>query len=439
MTMFFANLALFCGLPMELLTASVLFALPLQHRSRFALRTILYFCVIVVFGCVQILFISLLGKDSNSLLFTLVFSASSFAFCGVYFRLSCTLSITEIIYSTTAAYLTQHMTYCVHAILEPGLNITVDSYYTPCYFAVHIIVYGAVYFAIAKPLAKHRHYDVDIKLSLSALLGTLVIALVLSSLVQQNIEVDNPLYRLCLCYDIFCCLFALISQCSQQKQLALRHELDTQHELWLTHKRQYEKAAESVEIINHKYHDLKHQVAAINLMLSKRQDGKEIPKIEIPSAYDAMIHSGNQILDTILTEKSLICDSKGYIFTCAADGECLSFVDTVDLYTMLGNALDNAIEGVSELKDDTQKMISVNIYPKSGLAVIEIENYYAGSIELQRDGFPVTRKDDKHYHGFGLRSIRRTAEKYSGTVTIRTNDSIFRLTITMPECEVLGY
>ena len=56
------------------------------------------------------------------------------------------------------------------------------------------------------------------------------------------------------------------------------------------------------------------------------------------------MRTGNEILDTILTEKSLICENSGIHINCVADGSLLAFMNPVDLYTLFGNALDNAIE-----------------------------------------------------------------------------------------------
>ncbi len=47
-----------------------------------------------------------------------------------------------------------------------------------------------------------------------------------------------------------------------------------------------------------------------------------------------------------------------------ADGSAVSFIDPIDLYTMLGNALDNAIESAAKISDPQKRLISVNIWKK---------------------------------------------------------------------------
>ena len=66
-------------------------------------------------------------------------------------------------------------------------------------------------------------------------------------------------------------------------------------------------------------------------------------------SYEAQNKTGNEVLDTILTSKSLYCQQHGITLTCVADGAALDFMDTMDLCSLFGNALDNAIEGTAKV------------------------------------------------------------------------------------------
>lgn len=137
------------------------------------------------------------------------------------------------------------------------------------------------------------------------------------------------------------------------------------------------------------------------------------------------------MLDTVLTEKSLTCEQKEIMWTCMADGSQLDFLDPVDLYAIFGNALDNAIEGVQELQEPEKRVISVTVFNRGNLAILQIENYYGHKLQFQ-DGLPKSRKGDGACHGFGIKSIRRTVEKYNGSVSIHAEDSIFVLSVVFP-------
>ncbi len=60
--------------------------------------------------------------------------------------------------------------------------------------------------------------------------------------------------------------------------------------------------------------------------------------------YDSIVKTGNEILDTLLSEKSLICEARDITIHCVIDGKKLFFMDSIDIYALFGNAIDNAIE-----------------------------------------------------------------------------------------------
>ena len=76
-------------------------------------------------------------------------------------------------------------------------------------------------------------------------------------------------------------------------------------------------------------------------------------------------------------------------------------------------------------------MIAVTVFNRGELSILQIENYYEGLLDFQ-NGLPRSSKGNDDYHGFGIRSIRRTVEKYNGSVDINTEDHIFILSIVLP-------
>ena len=114
-----------------------------------------------------------------------------------------------------------------------------------------------------------------------------------------------------------------------------------------------------------------------------------------------------------------------------ADGKLLEFMDVVDLFTIMGNALDNAVESVEKRGKDEFKSIGVRVWKKDLFAVIQVENTFEGELKM-KDGLPLTSKADKENHGIGIRSIKSIVEKYQGTVSVRVQDGNFVLTILLP-------
>ena len=103
----------------------------------------------------------------------------------------------------------------------------------------------------------------------------------------------------------------------------------------------------------------------------------------------------------------------------------------IDLYTMLGNAIDNAIESVDHFTNEDKKVISLSVKEQGKMIYISVENYYEGTIKFHR-GYPITHKKDKQNHGFGLKSIHMIAKRYGGDIRVSTQNQIFLLQIIIP-------
>lgn len=215
-----------------------------------------------------------------------------------------------------------------------------------------------------------------------------------------------------------------------------RMELELMQQLWKEKQHQYEISKETIDIINRKSHDLKYQLAAFRTMERSEKIDHKIREVEDSiQLYDASISTGNSVLDVVLTEKALYCESQKITMTCMAHAQALSFLDPVDLYTLFGNALDNAIESVRQNDDPDLRLIHVSVTSEKGCALIRVRNSFTGSRDAIHtvEGLPPTTKSSEPgYHGFGLSSIRYTAEKYSGTMSIHTDETSFTLRILIP-------
>lgn len=217
-----------------------------------------------------------------------------------------------------------------------------------------------------------------------------------------------------------------------EKRQQAQQELEILNQMWHRQQEQYRLSKENIEIINRKCHDLKHQMAALRTIQDKAEIDRQVAEMEqAVMIYDSVIRTGNPVLDVVLTEKSLFCDTHQINMTCLVDGKMLDFIETVDLYTLFGNALDNAIESVMQQKDKQKRVIQVAAYEEQGMLLIRIRNYCENVPQIV-DGLPVTSKDNTDYHGFGLKSIRHTAEKYGGGMAIKTGSNFFSLQILIP-------
>ena len=113
------------------------------------------------------------------------------------------------------------------------------------------------------------------------------------------------------------------------------------------------------------------------------------------------------------------------------DGEKLSFIRENDIYALLGNILDNAMEAGEKWKKDEERVVSISTLSKEGFIRIHEENFFDGDLIYENNVLKTT-KQNKLYHGFGVKSIKLIAEKYHGDVSISTKDGKFILDILLP-------
>jgi signal transduction histidine kinase len=218
----------------------------------------------------------------------------------------------------------------------------------------------------------------------------------------------------------------LLERRAQAELSSIRVVLRTQHA-------QYQRSRESIDAVNHRYHDLKYQIAVLRGEVDTERRQAHLDEIEQSIRdYETEFKTGNGVLDTMLTAAASTCARHGIQLTCVADGALLDRISEMDVATIFGNALDNAVESARKVNDQAKRLIHVSVTQFNDFVVIRVENYVEGSRALQfSDGLPVTTKADRSSHGLGLRSVRHVASRHNGNVTAHVRDNWFELTVML--------
>lgn len=418
-----------------LLLACVTYLLPLKKRDLFGVRLVISMIVLGGFGW--------WGRHwiIGGRLMPIVFYCLLFLGMAGMVWFVCCVSATEAIYCAACAYLTQHLAFSALIMISGGRGQQTDVLYdlqttilgVGFNVVIYLCVFVVAYYVIARRLPQKGHYHVNSTHSLMLMLFTVLCSIILSHLSTIHFrDEDGMLVLLCRSYDMICCIITLWAQYGKSKELAIQEQMMAELELKRQQIQQYESYQENVELINYKCHDLKQQVASL-----RESGGGTLPEAVLSKVeesvmiYDSYVKTGNEALDTILTERNLWCEKNGITMSCMIDGSCLGFMDTVDLFAVFGNALTNAIESVSKIAEREKRMISVMAFVRMDVLFIQFENYYES--ELVRHGeLPESTKERDGNHGYGLKSIKYSVEKYKGCMTIDTEDHIFILRITIP-------
>lgn len=207
-------------------------------------------------------------------------------------------------------------------------------------------------------------------------------------------------------------------------------ERETIEILWEKGKNQYELQRENLELLNIKYHDLRHQINAAKS--SGVLDEKYVEEVETSlGVYGSYVKSGNKALDVVLTEKMLGGIKSHISINYNIDEKALSGISYADIYSLFGNALENAINYLVNVDED-KRFITVEAGINNNFIIIAIENYCTDKIELDEQGLPVT-KNNRLYHGYGMKSMQMIAEKYGGSLSVIGENDLFIVQIIIPK------
>ena len=177
-------------------------------------------------------------------------------------------------------------------------------------------------------------------------------------------------------------------------------------------------------------HDLKNHILVLkHFKMEENYEGidRYIEEIE-QNFFDIKrrVWTGNQIADMILEQKRTSAEQEGITFTIQAVPITEWMFDDSETCSLLGNLLDNAIEACMRMDDNAYKWISVKIENQKQLLFIKIENSVS-EIPVMKDKRPISVKQDKIRHGYGLKSVERIVNKYEGMITYKGKDRAFQV------------
>lgn len=132
-----------------------------------------------------------------------------------------------------------------------------------------------------------------------------------------------------------------------------------------------------------------------------------------------------------------MCSAEGITFTVVADGSLLAGMSSMDIATLFGNALDNAIEASRRVGEPSKRLIKLALFQRGRMLVLRVDNWFDGQLRTDAGGRLTTIKANAMRHGWGVKSIQWTARKYGGHAATRAEDHWFTLTVLLPSTTLL--
>ena len=354
------------------------------------------------------------------------------------------------VHSITAAYL------CARAFLiaeftasfqwqlDCYLNARVDvEHFVFAKIVMLVVIYTAIFVLVAfmeKPLMNPEYLNKITYKEFIAVIAIVAVAFTFSNLsfIWKNTPFSSgfrsDIFNIRTLFDL-AGMTILYAYQSRVCELMAESEIVTMDSMLKSQYNQYRNYQESIDLINMKYHDLKHQIAGLRAEtdIDKRTEWLDAMEDDI-RGFESVTNTGNKVLDTIIAGKIMHGQKYDIKFTCVIDGKLLEWMHVTDICTIFGNAIDNAIENVVMIKDIEKRIIHVTVSAKNKFVLIQFQNYCEVKPNEDKRGIRLfeSSKADKRNHGFGLKSIQYTVDKYDGTMKAGMNKDWFELTILIP-------
>lgn len=293
-------------------------------------------------------------------------------------------------------------------------------------FVARLLVLGVIYLML-----RQFKYRVQLKDSI-ILTVVFLIAFTISILANFNLlnlekAADLTLY---ISSGVLAAIFMMIFMYA--KNILYLREQEQRDKMQIAQLQQqftyYQEKLKDEERVRSIYHDLKNHL----LVLESRQNTEETRQMAETlrsqiTDYEDYVHTGNEFLDIVLKDKAAKSREKQIDFSAMVDFNGIDFMEPLDISTIFGNAIDNAIEA-SENLPEHKRLITVRAERVRDMLLITIENNTQPGNHLTEG----TTKKDRFVHGFGIPNIKKAVEKYGGQCSFQQEERVYRLKILIP-------
>ena len=190
-----------------------------------------------------------------------------------------------------------------------------------------------------------------------------------------------------------------------------------------------EKSVEETKILYQSIRSIRHDLKQhFQVALTMLHSGKINEAVDYMEKYNDTVLDGisnkvfcdNDVVNYIINSKSKICSDRHIKIYIYIANEIPEFSD-LDLCVLLGNALDNAIEGVS---GDGNNEIYLELRNVDNFFMISVKNTITNSV-LEYNPNLISTKNEKEVHGLGILSMKEVVQKYNGSIEFYESDNKF--------------
>lgn len=197
--------------------------------------------------------------------------------------------------------------------------------------------------------------------------------------------------------------------------------------------RDYQALSRTYESNAKLYHDLHNHIEAIYQCLTQgdiQEAVRYCEDLRTPvREISQTVWTGDKAIDYLISSKMALAEQEQIKTRVNIEYPHNTNIRSVDLTTILGNLLDNALEA-ADMAQDELRFLNLTIRRINAMLIIKVENGY-GNAPTENGGELETTKEDKAAHGWGLKSIQTAADRYDGTITTDYKNGVFQSVVTL--------
>lgn len=193
----------------------------------------------------------------------------------------------------------------------------------------------------------------------------------------------------------------------------------------------YEELEQNQHTIRILRHDMKNHLNIIGTFLQNKEIEKAVQYFEDLNqefVSNLRVYCPNGIVNAILNSKEQTALDANIQCDFQIDLAQSPDIEDIDLCSIFGNTLDNAIEALRKIPEISKRQLSLKARYTNGFFSYEIKNTKTNEIVTDNGRF-ITDKADKKAHGIGLRSVKNIVETYGGEMDISYTEDTFTITI----------
>lgn len=216
-----------------------------------------------------------------------------------------------------------------------------------------------------------------------------------------------------------------------RKKLNQKQDYDILEMMNQYYEQDLEASKSRYEQISMMKHDMRNMLLVLDqLLLEERaEEARKLldSHIERIDKLYQIVKTDNHLVNAILNQKLSEAKEKGMEVRCVIL-TTFAGIENKDICNLFGNLLDNAIEA-NEKRTDTAWLELICEGDEKELELI-CRNSTEKDLRIRNNELPMTRKD-RRFHGYGVRIIQETVERYHGRITYVSGDGEIEALVTL--------